>query len=80
MWVLKGFTQITFISKFTSISGILPLGFPFSGLCDVIDIDEQYLGSTTREHHTKQNISFMALVVKIFEYIMSEFLYIMLCL
>lgn len=80
MWVSKGFTQTRFISKFTSISGILPLDFTFSGLCDIIDINEQYLGSTTHEHHTKQNISFIALVVKTFEYVMSKFLCIMLCL
>lgn len=27
-------------------AGILPLDSPSSGICDAIDIDEQYLGST----------------------------------
>lgn len=53
-------------SKLISISGILPLDFPFSGLCDVIDVDEQYLGNPTLTP-TKWNTSLLAVVVQIFQ-------------
>lgn len=50
MYIKNWIAQTGLITKHTSLSGILPLDFPFSGLCDVIDIDEQYLGSTAHWH------------------------------
>lgn len=42
-----------YVIMVVSFAGILPLDSPCSGLCDVIDVDEQYLGSK----HTVYKVS-----------------------
>ncbi|XP_003963944.2 quinone oxidoreductase-like protein 1 [Takifugu rubripes] len=41
--ILQVGDKVSFFQPDDEVVGILPLEFPFSGLCDVIDIDEQYL-------------------------------------
>uniref|UniRef100_H3CWY1 Crystallin, zeta (quinone reductase)-like 1 n=1 Tax=Tetraodon nigroviridis TaxID=99883 RepID=H3CWY1_TETNG len=41
--ILQVGDKVSFFQPDDEVVGILPLDFPFSGLCDVIDIDEQYL-------------------------------------